>query len=396
MGNRSYLFNKEGHMLFEANNSLPLFWLGLLNSEMLEQYQVVWEEYEREDVADEDGTDEAYHFWMKWTERLEFVVTREDFLKNTAKLAAFSQQSLGQLHGLTTDFLTFLEKQLPTPSDFLRLSLLEFSDFYESVVDFFSFLRKQVEMISHNQPSKGEIAAVLANPIEEGTGFATYAEGPDFAAFSINYQDWERPVPTTNLIKGKNNQRQLFVILLIVFTILIGLILLLMLTGSQKKFSRVADSSTFITATSASETDKNTQFEVGNERVELDLPQIFDSLSEGDISDANGNSWLVMTSEDVPNLLLELSIKNKESSASPQSYSLTDLDLGVVKKEKVDYHGFSQEVLMTLSQEKGFVYEFETEGTMGTILFASDTQLKAEEEVLFEQLIDSLAVTQTK
>lgn len=111
MGNRSYLYNKEAQVLFEANNSLPLFWLGLLNVEMLERYQLVWEAHERALKIlseSEEMTEETLHdFWQEWTDKLDFIVTQEEFLENSQQLAAFSQQTLGNIAGLTTDFIAF-------------------------------------------------------------------------------------------------------------------------------------------------------------------------------------------------------------------------------------------------------------------------------------------------
>lgn len=394
MGNRSYLYNKEAQVLFEANNSLPLFWLGLLNMEMLERYQLVWEAHERALKIlseSEEMTEETLHdFWQEWTDKLDFIVTQEEFLENSQQLAAFSQQTLGNIDGLTTDFIAFLGAQLPAKTDYLRLEVLEFADFYESVADFFAFLTDRVRILTQESPS--EVQDVLEDPLGEGTGFATYVDGPDFTVFSTNYHIYEKPETTAETGVKPLQSTKKFGLVVILLLLLIGLTLLRMFKGSQNTYiSEVQEAS--VAQSFAGE--KNTQFDVEKERVELDLPAAFNLILEGDVSDANGNSWLVVGSDDFPGLLVELSIKNKASAVSPDSYSLVDLGLKVTEKEKVDYHGFQREVLMTLSR-KGVVYEFETDEIEGHILFYSEESLKPEEQVMFEQMIDSLGITQAR
>lgn len=394
MGNRSYLYNKETQVLFEANNNLPLFWLGLLNMEMLERYQLVWEEHEKAIIklseSDELAEGTLYDFWQEWTDKLDFIVTQEEFLENSQQLATFSQRNLGKIDGLTIDFIAFLGKELPAKTDYLRVEVLEFADFYESVADFFAFLTERVRMLSKSSQSVAN--DVLENPLGEGTGFSTYDNGPDFKDFSTNYQLYEGPAPIVETRVKTPQSTKTFIWVVFLLLVLMCLMLLWTFKRSQNAYllegEKASVAQSFVS-------EKNTQFDVENERLVFDLPAAFNLISEGDVSGANGNSWLVVGSDDYPELSVELSIKNKASTQSPDSYSLIDHGLNVTKKEKVDYHGFPQEVLMTLS-EKGFVYEFETEGIKGDILFFLEESLKPEEQVMFEQMIDSLGMIKVR
>lgn len=394
MGNRSYLYNKETQVLFEANNNLPLFWLGLLNMEMLERYQLVWEEHEKAIIklseSDELAEGTLYDFWQEWTDKLDFIVTQEEFLENSQQLATFSQRNLGKIDGLTIDFIAFLGKELPAKTDYLRVEVLEFADFYESVADFFAFLTERVRMLS--QSSQSVANDVLENPLGEGTGFSTYDNGPDFKAFSTNYRLYEGPVPIVETRVKTPQSTKTFI--WVVFLLLVLMCLMLLWTFKRSQNTYLSEGEKASVAQSFV-SEKITQFDVENERLVFDLPAAFNLISEGDVSDANGNSWLVVGSDDYPELSVELSIKNKASTQSPDSYSLIDHGLNVTKKEKVDYHGFPQEVLMTLS-EKGFVYEVETEGIKGDILFFLEESLKPEEQVMFEQMIDSLGMIKVR
>lgn len=390
MGNRSYLLDKEAHILFEANNSLPLFWLGLLNRDMLRRFRVSWDEYERQhEVLNDEtkSTEERPSFWNEVGDKLDFVITQEKFLANSQKLVIFSRQHLGEIDGLTTDFIQFLSKQLPAETDYLRISALEFAGFYDSSAAFFDYLTAQVEMITENPKSVPNLAGVLADPLGEGTGFVS-GEGSDFSVFSANYRSYgESEMPS---LAATNKHAKSFFIIVSVLLVLIALWLFLMFRRSLS----ITEPRSELNSSLTNENEPNTQFEAGEQRVEIELPLVFNIMSQGDISDANGNSWLVMESDELPGLLLELSVKNKATSQSPQSVSFSELDLVVTEKEKVDYHGFSRERLLTLSQEKGFVYEFETEALKGEILFVSDEGLGDEEQLLFEQMIDSLVITQ--
>ena len=398
MGNRSYLYDKEGHVLFEVNNSLPLFWLGLLNTKILDRYRAVWQEYEQalKTLNEAEGMTEEdiYQFWYQWTGRLDFIVTQKEFLGNSQALLRFSQRNLGDLHELTRDFVNFLRQQLPETTDYLRLSVLEFSDFYEAPTAFLAFLEAQVRLISANQET-ATISRVLENPLGEGTGYGTYAEGPAFGDFSQKYQSYETPVPLSPPLEQVKKKKSFFGIILVILLALICLTLLLMFKRSQLNYVNLEgyDQASSLDEKSLTQ-EKNTQIEVDKERVEFDLPVVFNILSEGDISDKNGNSWLVMESEEYPDLLLQVGIKNKRSSLSPQTYSLNGLGLTVIDKTFVDYHGFFKEMLWTLGQEKGLVYQFETEETQGELSFISEGKITDEEGLLFEQLIDSLAVTE--
>lgn len=397
MGNRSYLLNKENKALFEANNSLPLFWIGLLNQDLLDYYQPIWLEFEEllqtVDIESEEITD----FWQEWSDQLDFVITQRAFRENSAQLAAFSRRNLGEIDQLTQDFIAFLSQQLPTESDYLRISLLEFSDFYETIEAFFAFLRKQLSLLrAEEQPASKWLDLVIDQPVSEGCGFSAFEAGPKFSDFSECYRRYDPPyvVPTTSEMPKKHKGiRWLGFGLFLVAMLCLWVVF--MKNASPKHSTAISISETShssVAFSSENEQEANSEFGVGKQRVLIDLPKVFNVLSEGDITDSNGNTWFVMESDERPMLTLEMSIKNKASQHSPQSYSLTDLGLTVSEKERVSYHDFLLEGLLRLTDNHGVVYQFETDEVKGEILFFSEEALTSEEQELFVAMIKSLEV----
>lgn len=156
--------------------------------------------------------------------------------------------------------------------------------------------------------------------------------------------------------------------------------------------SNTSDSA--ITDSSSSEEQENkykTQFEVGKELFSVKIPH-FNILSEADISDQNGNTWIVMQSEIYDNLLIQISVHNKASEKIPEDYSPEELGLKIETSIPVNYHYFKSESLATAENSKGQIYKFETDTIEGQLLLVADDKLVNDDIVLFEKVINSIMI----
>lgn len=151
----------------------------------------------------------------------------------------------------------------------------------------------------------------------------------------------------------------------------------------------VAESSS---SSEAEETENNNQFEVGEKLFTINIPD-FNVLPEGDMSDENGNTWLILQSEKYDHLLIQLSLHNKSSDNEPDDYSLDDLDIIPSNPEKANYHNFQREETRDIEKSLGKIYNFETETMEGQIVFISEEKLTAKEKNYFEEMIKSIKIT---
>lgn len=133
------------------------------------------------------------------------------------------------------------------------------------------------------------------------------------------------------------------------------------------------------------------QFEVGKKRFTIIIPD-FNVIPEGDMVDANGNTWLIMQSEKYENLLIQLSLHNKASEQTPEDYSPEELGAKITSTKSVNYHEFSQEALQETEDENGLVYQFDIDKMEGQLLFISEEKLSKKEKTLFEAMIKSIKV----
>ncbi len=176
MGNRSNLYlqsSKSALPLFEANNSLPFFWLALLDSQTLTEKFRDWERaVAHEELAGEEGGNE------EWPSA-NIVLSEQTFLENAARSHAFVRHHFPDCLPLFTDFGNCIKGSFKT-AETLRMDITQVSAFYESTGAFCEALQREVAAIENNRP--GEISFLLPTDlIAGGTGFAT-SENSGFAA----------------------------------------------------------------------------------------------------------------------------------------------------------------------------------------------------------------------
>ncbi len=159
MGHRSYLYVKDSHeneiLLFEANNSLPLFWLTLIDKQTLESKIKDWESFERIDYEDYDAID-------VWEENnsLEFFMTKNQFNKN-------SRIGLDYIKRLNADYVSLYQ-------EFTHLISSNFKDNYELVIDIFQLRGFKEHLIDFVEPLRNQVESITHQ--EKNTNYFLFPE----------------------------------------------------------------------------------------------------------------------------------------------------------------------------------------------------------------------------
>jgi hypothetical protein len=195
MGHRSNLYlqsSKRTIPIFEANNSLPFFWLCLLDLHTLRAKFWDWEDaFAREELA---GEEEEEAEWSAEGPSTNLILSKHLFWGNADRSHAFLKTHFPDCLPLFTLFVSCIKGNWET-ADNLELDITQFSAFYESLGEFCEALQREVAAIENNRP--GEISFLLPTDlIAGGTGFAT-SENSEFAALDAYKEALEdRKVPT--------------------------------------------------------------------------------------------------------------------------------------------------------------------------------------------------------
>ena len=172
MGHRSYLYLSKKNediddlFAFEANNSLPFFWLTLIDSKTLENKAKEW-------LAYENYTDEEIEEFNK-TNTLNFRITLEKLEQNSARGMSFLGNHFPESIPLYTDFITALKKQFKQEYT-LEIEIDQISAFYESTEEYIEVLTQEIKAIEEHKPE--QIRSLdTKNLISTGTGFDSSIE----------------------------------------------------------------------------------------------------------------------------------------------------------------------------------------------------------------------------
>lgn len=175
MGNRSYLYLKENEQeleLFEANNSLPFFWLCLIDKKILHSKLPHWQALEtflNDESLEEDP--EYEKMYLKLSNQGLIVINKEQLENNSVKSRAYFSRHYPLVVALYDDFIQFLAQKIYTQGQ-IELDILEISSFYESLQDFYESLKDALQAIENN--SKIDLEFFDQDDlIAFGTGFAS-------------------------------------------------------------------------------------------------------------------------------------------------------------------------------------------------------------------------------
>lgn len=177
-------------------------------------------------------------------------------------------------------------------------------------------------------------------------------------------------------------------LLLVVFAALV------ILGGCKESIDTSASTSRTVelsTNSSKRSQEKITQFEVGEKLFRMTISD-FNVIPDGEISDENGNTWLILQSDKYRSLLIQLSLHNKAAVERPKAYSLEELGIEKTDAVTVNYHQFHREELSEAVNATGKIYEFETEEINGQLVFLAEQELTAKEREYFEEIVKSIEI----
>lgn len=174
MGNRCYfdlVTDNEGLTLFEANNSLPFFWIGCLDKSILQDHEKTWKYYAE---LLEKGEDD-------FTLATEFIIEKSEFERNSERTANFLSRFFPKSLNLFLDFKNYITSEFEKEDDYLLMDVIQFAGF-TSVEELLDNLYKEVEAIETDNPNSIQYL-FEEDLIASGSGFSVCG----FDKFSQNY-----------------------------------------------------------------------------------------------------------------------------------------------------------------------------------------------------------------
>lgn len=168
MGNRSYLFlvkPEETNCLFEANNSLPFFWIGLLDKESLDNALLNWKKNEK---IQHELSEEEFEIYLEKNPS-SIKINKNNFTKNAKKTKCFLEKNFPDVVPLYNDFINHLNSKLEIKNE-IEIDFTEFFGFYNSTEDLYNALLNELSAIENNNSSSIEFL-YSSDLIASGTGF---------------------------------------------------------------------------------------------------------------------------------------------------------------------------------------------------------------------------------
>ena len=162
--------------LFEGNNSLPYFWLLLLDRTVVEAVKPQWESCEAQwnDEDDENEDQEDYFDEEDEEENGEypepFRLTPAQFRQNAERGRIFLTANSPDSVTLYNDFIQFIDARL-SPQSIIEIDVYEIRDFHDSLEEFFDYIDETIEEVENGRTG---ITGLICedDAIGDGTGFA--------------------------------------------------------------------------------------------------------------------------------------------------------------------------------------------------------------------------------
>lgn len=168
MGNRSYLFlvkPEETNCLFEANNSLPFFWIGLLDKEIL---AIAFQNWIKNEKLQHELSEEEFEKYLEKNPN-SIRINKNNFSKNSEKTRYFLEKNVPDALPLYNDFINHLNSKLEIKNE-IEIDFTEFFGFFNSTQDLYDALLKELNAIENNNSTSIEFL-YSSDLIASGTGF---------------------------------------------------------------------------------------------------------------------------------------------------------------------------------------------------------------------------------
>ncbi|RKE57249.1 hypothetical protein [Sphingobacterium detergens] len=212
MGYRSYLYlRKTGRnlYLFEANNSLPFFWIALIDKTILKKYFQDWQK----SLADQEaGSQQKFEQFSELNPN-SISLSDQALNINSSKSRIFLQKHFPETIPLFDDFITYIKAQFET-DDKLEIDITQLSAFYNSLNNFYHIIEKELNAIEEDNPADIKFL-VIEDLIGQGTGFAM-SENKEFSSF-LSYQKELNNRKTAVIVEKQKFNKKSLTIAIILF-----------------------------------------------------------------------------------------------------------------------------------------------------------------------------------
>lgn len=212
MGYRSYLYlRKTGRnlYLFEANNSLPFFWIALIDKTILKKYFQDWQS----SLADQEiGNQQNFEQFSELNPN-SITISEQALDMNSSKSRIFLQKHFPEAIPLFDDFITYVKAQFET-NDKLEIDITQLSAFYNSLNNFYTIIDNELNAIEADNPIDIKFL-VIEDLIGQGTGFAM-GENNEFSSF-LSYQKELNNRKTAVIVEKQKFNKKSLTIAIILF-----------------------------------------------------------------------------------------------------------------------------------------------------------------------------------
>ncbi|WP_265456206.1 hypothetical protein [Enterococcus sp. HY326] len=186
MGNRAYLLAGTDCQLFEANNSLPLFWLlGALPQLPAKQQAIAsLTAPQLEKFAEEEAYEEAFSTWF--TENLvgEIQLASDNYLKNLEDNRSYIDSLYPLLSPVYEEFVHVIQQQRATDATVpIIIDYTETINFYSDYLEFYDELLALCTHVAKQQQTNW---LYPKDPLGSAVGTDQYANHAGQPMFSID------------------------------------------------------------------------------------------------------------------------------------------------------------------------------------------------------------------
>jgi hypothetical protein len=204
MGNRSYLYlknPKREHTVFEANNSLPFFWIAILNKNILIDQIRQWKNYEQ--FADTHTEEETEDYLIKYSNNI--TIDQNTFNENAIRSRTFLRENFPESLPLFDDFVKFINQNFEA-DDRLEMDITQYTAFYASLDHFYNDLTDEMDAIETNQAAS--IKFLLPEDlIASGSGFQSistnqFSNSPAYQKAQLDRTKTQQPFNRNAIIVG--------------------------------------------------------------------------------------------------------------------------------------------------------------------------------------------------
>ena len=212
MGYRSYLYLRKTDRtlyIFEANNSLPFFWIALIDKTILKKY---FQDWQKSLTNQETCNQQKFEQFLDPNPN-NITISERALNTNSSKNRIFLQKHFPETIPLFDDFITYIKAQFET-DDKLEIDITQLSAFYNSLNNFYNIIENEVNAIEADNPADIKFL-VIDDLIGQGTGFVMN-ENKEFSSL-LSYQKELKNRKTVVIIEKQKFNKKSLTIAIILF-----------------------------------------------------------------------------------------------------------------------------------------------------------------------------------